>query len=78
METYPASEICQQNANMNSFFIVSSVIELQYSLFYPICHFVTFPVLNHALTNMEQTGLFALLRPRGIFSFVEAEGNPTI
>ncbi len=43
-----------------------------------MCHFVGFPVLIHALTHMEQTRLFAVLRPHDIFSFVDAEGDPAV
>jgi hypothetical protein len=55
-----------------------SFVDFQYSLFHPICRFVGFPVLVHALTHMEQSRLFAVLRPHTIFSFVDAEGNPAV
>ena len=53
-------------------------VDFQYSLFHPVCRFVGFPVLVHALTHMEQTRLFAVLRPHEIFSFVDAEANPAV
>jgi hypothetical protein len=53
-------------------------VEFQYSLFHRICRFVGFPVLVHTLTHMEQPRLFAVLRPHEIFSFVDAEANPTV
>ena len=53
-------------------------VDFQNSLFHPICCFVGFTVLVHALTHMEQTRLFAVLRPHEIFSFVDAEANPAV
>jgi hypothetical protein len=64
--------------NDRGFLLFPSAVEFQYSLFHPICNLVTFPVLNHALTHMEQPGLFAILYPRGIFGFVKTKGNPTV
>jgi hypothetical protein len=68
---------CQLHASQTDS-LFPSFVEFQYSLFHPICRFVGFPVLVHALTHMEQTRLFAVLCPHEIFSFVDADGNPAV
>jgi hypothetical protein len=55
-----------------------SFVEFQYSLFHPVCRFVVFPVLVHALPHMEQTRLFSVLRPHEIISFVSPEDNTAV
>jgi len=55
-----------------------SFVDFQNSLFHPVCRFVGFTVLVHALAYMEQTWLFAILSPHTIFSFIDAEDNPAV
>jgi len=58
--------------------LLPTPVELQDSLFHPLCRFVGFPVLVHALTYMEQTRLFAVLYPHIVFIFIDAEADPAV